>query len=55
MSEQEWPNKVFAESGAECGNCKAWRRLVDDYFLEKCPKCGDSETYLFMNDEDDIP
>lgn len=48
-------DQVLSDSGAECGNCGAWRRLVDDYFLEKCRGCGDEEEYIFSNDEDEIP
>lgn len=52
---EDWSDKVPGESGAECGNCGAWRRLVDDYLLEKCRDCGDEEEYIFSNDEAEIP
>jgi len=44
---QAWIEQVLDESGAECPNCEVWRRLVDGYFIEKCPNCSDDETYLF--------
>lgn len=46
---------VLGESGEYCRNCRAWRRLCDDYFIEKCPKCGDDEIYIFETDEQDVP
>lgn len=49
-----WPDNVLGESGLECPNCSQWRRLCDDYFIEKCPKCCDEEIYIFET-EDDLP
>lgn len=53
MSER--PNDVLDSCGQRCPNCNEWRRLCDDYFIEKCPACGDKEIYIFELDDDDIP
>ena len=47
--------QVLEDCGEYCGNCKTWRRLCDDYFIEKCPQCGDEEIYIFELETDDIP
>ena len=43
--------EIMGESGLRCGNCDTWRLLCDDYFIEKCPKCGDDEIYIFEVEE----
>jgi predicted RNA-binding Zn-ribbon protein involved in translation (DUF1610 family) len=47
--------QVCEDSGEYCGNCRTWRRLCDDYFIEKCPHCGDEEIYIFETEDEDIP
>lgn len=51
----KWLNRVLQEIGDRCGNYNQWRRLVDDYFLEKCPTCGDEEIYIFNVDKKEVP
>lgn len=46
--------EVLSESGLKCPNCDTWRRLCDDYFIEKCPSCADGEIYIFESDEDEL-
>ena len=50
----DWLETVLNEIGDSCGNCGQWRRLIDDYFLEKCPNCGDEEVYVFDVEEREI-